>query len=89
MNTEIFSIRDNQLANFHQPFILPNETIAKRTITMTMDVENNHLSRFPEMFSLMKIGTFNPETGIITGFQPEHIANLADLKTKEVKNENL
>lgn len=64
MKYGLYSIRDVNVG-WNQPFCEVNDAVAKRGFAYS--VNNNDLLGFrPQDFDLYKLGTFDPETGIVT-----------------------
>lgn len=79
----IYSIRDLK-TNYGTPVCDLNDESAKRGFMMALEYGYNELSKVPQDFELVKIGTFDEDTGelvpcmmeiIITGFECLQIIN--------------
>lgn len=61
----------------------PNFTSAERMLKQIIDSGEGNIAKYPEDFSLYKMGTQDPETGVITPLQqPELIAHAVDFLEK-------
>lgn len=79
----IYAIRDLK-TNYGNPVCDINDEAAKRGFMMAVEYGQNELSKMPQDFELVKIGTFNEDTGeivpcvmeiIITGFECLRLLN--------------
>lgn len=53
---------------------------ASRLFKDIIDREDSNIAKYPQDFSLQQLGTFDPETGVITPNEPlHHICNALDL----------
>lgn len=86
----IYAIRDLK-TNYGNPVCDMNDEAAKRGFMMAVEYGQNELSKMPQDFELVKIGTFDEDTGeivpcameiIITGFECLQIIN----SRKEILN---
>lgn len=77
----IYAIRDLK-TNYGNPVCDMNDESAKRGFMMAVEYGQNELSKMPQDFELVKIGTFDEDTGeivpcvmeiIITGFECLHL----------------
>lgn len=80
---KVYTVKDQKAEAYLQPFTTSTDGLAIRTMQTTMEQENN-LSKYPEDFSLWKIGQFNELTGVIEPIRPiECLGQLSDLSTKK------
>ena len=79
----IYSIRDLDNEEFFEPFLLwDNESAIEYTSRKVNDI-TSRLNQFPGEYELYHIGSFNSDTGIITGYEePKLIINCIQLLTK-------
>ena len=68
----LYAIQDT-LVGFNAPFIMVNESVAKREYTNFLKTSKN-----PTDMRLFKIGTFDDSTGTIVGIIPEQIMGGGD-----------
>ena len=82
----IYAIRDLK-TNYGNPVCDINDESAKRGFMMAVEYGQNELSKMPQDFELVKIGTFDEDTGeivpcmmeiIITGFECLQTMNLRE-----------
>ena len=82
---KIYAIKDVK-AGFMNPFYLQNDEIAIRSFKKAAnDVQSNAVNDFPEDKELWYLGTYDEDTGLITGEQPKFLIKALDciVKTKE------
>lgn len=80
---ELFSIYDSKTQAYGNPTHAVNHHDLIRQVTnMFLDPSqrNNQLFTNAEDFSVFRIGTYSKSTGTISAINPEHIANLHDLR---------
>lgn len=80
MKLTIYSIHDRKAEIYNRPFYESNEVIAVRNVEMCFSDENNPMFAYPEDFELVRLGTYDDETG---KFDILPIPELVDVK-KEV-----
>lgn len=80
----IYAIRDLK-TNYGNPVCDINDDAAKRGFLMAVEYGQNELSKMPQDFELVKLGTFDEDTGeivpcameiVITGFECLQLINL-------------
>ena len=81
----LFSIYDEITLMYEPPFVDINKGSAMRRIQDLMQSNpNSPYSKFPDNFTLMEIGEFTEETGLIKQDTLEHVVDLKDItSTKE------
>jgi len=63
----LFAIYDSKALSFMSIYHTPNADIAKRAFAQAVNnPENVDLYQFPNDFSLIELGSFDNETGVIT-----------------------
>lgn len=76
---EMYTIRDLQ-ANLNLDYsiwLFPNEKVAIRKITdLISDASNYEWNKYPEHFCLVRLGTYNLQTGVIES-DVEHLLPLS------------
>lgn len=77
MIIEIFSVFDSAANAFLDPFTAPTAESAIRSFRHTVNHGQNHISQFPEDYTLFHIGTFAADTGKLTAFAAPHSLGLA------------
>lgn len=68
----MYSVYDRKGGLFGQPFFAPNDALATRHIYMREKHEPGQLTEFPEDFMLVKIGTFDYNTGHLDGMEHKY-----------------
>lgn len=77
---QMYTVKDKKADAYLQPFTTQTKGLAIRMIQGTLEQQDNNLSKYPEDFSLWKIGEFDENSGIIQGLQePELVSQLTDL----------
>lgn len=82
----IYSVYDNQTKTFNMPFFAANDPTALRSFKNEANRADaaNTIYTNPEDFSLVKLGTFNEDTGEIQPVdKPELIAKALTLVQKK------
>lgn len=81
---EVFTVYDSKSGVYDAPALSPNKNVLLRdVINMLRDPQqskNKYLTN-AEDFSIFKIGSYSKRTGLIEGHNPEHIANMHELRT--------
>lgn len=78
----IYSVYDLKANAYGTPFFKQNDQIAVRDFSNVCLDPNSLLSRNPEDFRLVKLGSFNDETAAIESDLPEFIASAVDCCNK-------
>lgn len=79
---QYFNIYDSKAQAYRTPVFIDNVDLAIRGLKATMS-QPNELTQFPEDFTLMHLGTFDPETGAVEMFeQPLSVINLMQLQAQ-------
>lgn len=63
MNHGVYSIYDSKAGAFHQPFFSVNDQTAARACAAALDDSGTQLAKFPEDFTLYKVGFFDDAKG--------------------------
>lgn len=63
MIQSVFSIFDAKAAAFMQPFFSVNEATARRAVAQALLAPDSMLGKFPEDYTLMRVGMFDDEKG--------------------------
>lgn len=59
----LYSLKDVKLGKFAQPFVAPNDELAKRCLAGAMLDDKNAICQFAEDFQLFKLGNYDEKTG--------------------------
>lgn len=78
----VYAIRDNKVGYFGLTTD-SYDTVAVRSFAAACKSSNSLLQTNPEDFDLYCIGTFNDDSGELTGFAPKFVAHATDF-VKEV-----
>lgn len=79
---QYFNIYDSKAKTYRTPQFMDNVDLAIRAIKGAL-MQQNELTMFPEDFTLMHMGEFDPETGIIEMFEsPLSVITLLQLKAQ-------
>lgn len=79
MILKIFSVRDNAVDAFLQPFFSPTHGSAIRSLTEVVNDENHTFHKHAADYSLYLLGEFDDATGVITVSDPHRILGLIDV----------
>lgn len=63
---QMFAIRDLKAVSFMPPYTAPNKGVAIRSFTDAVNDPSSMLSKYPDDFALFHIGSYDPETGVVT-----------------------
>lgn len=80
---ELFTVYDSKSQSYREPVQAPNKDVLLREILNLFknpSEARNILLTNAEDYSLWRIGTFDKKSGKIESSNPEHIANLHDLR---------
>jgi hypothetical protein len=82
-----YSLFDAKAAAYLQPFLSKTDSTATRSVRQALDDENAPMARFPEDFCLVRLGSFDENTGIIAGLDgpPEVICTVSALVTERAE----
>ena len=80
MNLNIYSIRDLKIEAYSQPFYSHTHGSALRAFADHVNEAGSAPNKHPEDFALFHLGTFNDQTGEITGQQPRHIGEAIEYR---------
>jgi len=62
----VFSIYDSKAKFFGQPHLQQNADVALRAFSNAVNTPGNPIYEHPEDYSLIEIGTFDDETGVLS-----------------------
>lgn len=70
MITTIYSVYDSKAAAHNVPFFFARDQMAVRAFTDLCNDPQSRIAAHPSDYSLVKVGTFNDDTGLITSMKP-------------------
>lgn len=79
MKMNIYSVRDNQVEAYLQPFFSPTHGAAIRSLTEVTNDANHTFHKHAADYSLYHIGEFDDGNGTVTALEPHRILSLLDL----------
>ena len=91
MKTNMYSIYDTAIAAYKPIWACPSDAAAQREFTDIFDADNP-ISKHPEDYYLVRLGSFNDQNGHLQGDTPETICTGLEalaLKNKDAQNQNL
>ena len=62
----IYSVRDDRANVYNQPFMEINDMVAMRNFDVTFHATFDHLSLYSGDLKLVRIGSFDTETGVVS-----------------------
>jgi len=77
MKDEIFTVFDAAADRFLEPFFSVNAETAMRGFREICSREGHQFNKFPEDYSLFRVGFYDPKTGVISGCTPVKLVNAA------------
>lgn len=77
----IYSIFDKKAQEYNAPFVEVTDATAIRAIQDVVSNQDHPFSKFSEDYELVKLGTYDPTTGIIE-MDPMDLIQLAKLKVE-------
>lgn len=83
MKTYIFSLRDVVLGEFGKPMHIQSEGVAIRSLADEVNKSGSEsdLRNHPKDFSLYRVGEFDTENGVLTGYpQPIFVIDAVSLQ---------
>ena len=72
---KIYSVHDSAAKAYLPPFFMRTNTEAERAFETTVKDENSQFNKYPGDYTLVSMGTFDEDTGLITATEPQIIAN--------------
>jgi len=82
---ELFTVHDSKTNSYKEPFPAPNAAVVLRDFETAFKKANasevNQYYINAEDYKLFKVGAFYLKNAQLTSFQPEHVANMIDLRT--------
>lgn len=70
MRLGIYSVFDRKAAVFARPFTAPNDAMAMRSFLAAKQDPTTEIHKFPEDFSIHRLGDFDDDTGHIQSQPP-------------------
>lgn len=85
MIREIFAVHDSVVGHYGDPLYFRNAAEALRSFARGVNSPDTPMADHPEGFSLVRLGTFDDESGVITFETPTTISTAASVKeTRDV-----
>lgn len=89
MKVGVYSIRDMKAGSFMAPFFLHNDEVAKRAAREAVRDPQSNFSKYPEDFTLFRIGIFDDSTGLVEPeVAPSLVCSLFELTVTPVAEDN-
>lgn len=82
--TSMFTVYDGKAQEHLEPFFSVNEETALRSFAELANKSGHPFHRFPEDFTLFYIGSFDPESGMVSGQAPIPLARAQALVKPEL-----
>lgn len=79
MDWTVFSICDGKAGSWLPPFFARSEGSAIRSLMNALSDVNSDFSKYPEDYTLYRIGTFNDDSGSLDGYSPVAVVRCAVL----------
>lgn len=70
MKKLVFSVRDQKAELFMDPFVCVAPGVATRSFTAAVNQAGHDFNRFPEDYSLWRLGEYDDVTGELVAAQP-------------------
>lgn len=74
MKVELFSVYDLASARFMDPFNAPTIEFALRGFKEACGTVDHQFRKYPEDYLLYHVGEFDPDHGLVAGWEPRQIA---------------
>lgn len=88
MKLNVYSIYDSAAKAYATPFFMQNDGLAIRAFQSNVNSnEENNISKYPDQFTLFKIGEYNDENAEIEPITPASLGNALTFKTETVEDE--
>ena len=85
MRQQIYSIFDNKVKTFSNPFYTTHDQLAIRQATAVVNDNSTTLSQYPDDFELWNMGIWD-DSGKFSDINPKKMVPLSKLKKPEVQN---
>ena len=84
MKLQIFSLYDEKAKSYNTPQYMGHKGEGIRALQTTLEQKDSMLGKYPEDYSLYKLGDFETTTGEITGLTPpELVIRASELKAEK------
>lgn len=80
MILNLYSVFDTKAKTYSQPIFQENDDVSIRSAIDTMNAGNSLIADHPEDFQIFCVGTFDQDTGKITGSNPRHVLNFHEIQ---------
>lgn len=81
MKSKLYSVRDQKVNVFADPFPSPTDGAALRGMQSAVESGQGDISKYPEDFDLYCVAEFDPETGTVNPYpQPKHLSSALSFK---------
>jgi len=67
---KIFAVRDTKADAFGSPMSVPTSGLALRSFADAVAQPDSNLNRFPEDYMLYELGSYDPNSGLLTALLP-------------------
>lgn len=88
MERPVFAVFDAKAEIFLNPVVFPNKGLAVRWFTELLMDDSHQISRFPEDFVLMEIGSYREKGGELVAIPPRGVVTALMAKAAIAKKEN-
>jgi len=86
---DLYSVRDEKANCSYEPQIFKTQVDAIRFFDQAIQNRNTMINKYPDDFTLYKIGSFDERTGIIVDVKVEKIVTAPELiRMREATNDN-
>ena len=81
MTKQIYTLRDNTVEVYNQPFYTFSKEQAERDMLYMANDKDHNIGKNPEQYALYHLGEYDDSTGKFNlNDAPLHVVNLADLR---------
>lgn len=84
MEQVICSVYDSAAGMFLEPFFAPTVEFAMRGFKEAVNTDGHQFARFPEDYTLFKVGVWNPSEGMIENVIPVSLGVAITFVSQEV-----
>lgn len=84
MKHHIYTIHDQKAEAFLPTFQAPTDGIAERSFKELVNQVGHQFNKYPEDFTLIRIGDMDDATGVLVGTEPKTVAQGIAMKHKNV-----
>lgn len=86
---DLYSVRDEKAVCSYEPQIFKTQVDAIRFFDQAIQNKNTMINKYPDDFTLYKIGTFDERTGVIVDAKVEKIVTATEIiRMKEATDVN-